>query len=209
MAVRREMGVGWAYHVLLNLFTKPLHVLRRPISQRLSKVPSRPLAQLTLLAAAAATAATKRLLALDGLLDAIHDDALLDQRARRTRLEPAGEDVPAGGAGGHLELEVLRAVDELEHRVRRVVPLPASVLVDAGVPARTVRVARRERLEDLGRERGLEEEGGGLLPRRVRAAFPQGDDLFFFFFRRLSFVVRVCCACVRTGFGEFWFRGYV
>jgi len=181
--------------VFLNLFTKPLHVLRRPISQRLLNVPPRELAEITRLAAAAftiAAALTDPTLALDGLLadnlPPIHDDALLDQRARRTRLEPAGEDVPTGSARGHLELEVLRAVDELEHRVRRVVPLPASVLVDARVPARTPRVARRERLEDFGRERGLEEERRGFLPRWVRAAFPQGDDL--------CRVVSCVCVCV-------------
>lgn len=161
--------------MFLNLFAEPLHVLRRPISQRFSNVPSRALAQLAL-PLAALTTERALALALDGLLDAlplIRDDALPDQRPRRSRLEPIGEDVPAGSARGHLELQILRTVDELENRVRRVVPLPASVLVDAGVPARTERVARRERLEDFGRERGLlEEEGRGFLPRWVRAAFP-------------------------------------
>ena len=185
---------GWTYHVFLNLSPEALHVLGRPISQSLLKVPSRALAQLTLLASSimitAHTTTTtssrkrrkrNRALALDRLRDpplALHgDDALPDQRARRTRLEPSREDVPPGGARGHLEPEVLRPVDELDDRVRRVVPLPPSVLVDARVPARTRRVARRQRLEHFGRERGSEEEGGRFLPRRVRAAFPQRDDL--------------------------------
>ena len=182
---REWVGVG-AHHVFLNLSPEPLHVLLGPISQRLSKVPPRELAQLALPTSHTITAAhtkRKRALALDGLLDPPlitiphGDDALPDQRARRTRLEPAGEDVPARSARGHLEPEVLRPVDELDDRVRRVVPLPVSVLVDARVTPRTLRVARRERLEDFGRERGLEQERRGLLPGWVRAAFAQCDDL--------------------------------
>lgn len=178
--------MGWAYHVFLDLSSEALHVLLRPISQCPLKVQSRALAQLTLLASSTITALTRSkrkrslALALDGLPDpalTLHGDALPDQRARRTRLEPSREDVPPGGARGHLEPEVLRPVDELDDRVRRVVPLPPSVLVDARVPARTRGVARRQRLEYLGRERGLEEEGGRFLPRWVRAAFPQRDDL--------------------------------
>jgi len=195
-----KWGVG-AYHVFLNLSPEPLHVLRRPISQRLSKVPPRALAQLALLTTATTTTTTsssftitavaalskrKRALALDGLLDpplmlmlmhTPHDDALPDQRARRARAEPAREDVPARGARGHLEAQVPWAVDELDDRVRRVVPLPVPVLVHARVPAGALRVARRERREDFGRERGLEQEGRGFLPRRVCAAFAQRDDL--------------------------------
>jgi len=194
--------VGWgvgAYHVFLDLSPEPRHVLRRPISQCLSKVPPRALAQLALLTttttsssfititAVAALSKRKRALALDGLLDPPlmlmlmltphDDDALPDQRARRARLEPTGKDVPARGARGHLEAQVPWPVDELDDRVRRVVPLPVPVLVHARVPAGALRVARRERREDFGRERGLEQEGRGFLPRRVCAAFAQRDDL--------------------------------
>jgi len=97
---------------------------------------------------------------------------LLDERTRRAlrRPKPGREDVPARGARGHLEAHVARAVDELEHRVRRVVARAPAKLVYARVAARALRVARRERLEELGRERGLQQQGGRFLPGWVRAA---------------------------------------
>ena len=164
------------YHVPLNLFPKPFHVLRRSITQRLSKIPPRPLAQLaftltstpTRLAPTRATLGKrKRVLTLNRLLHIPH--ALADQLARRPALEPARQDVPPRGARGHLEPQIARAVDELEHRVRRVVPRAVAELMYARVTAWALRVARRERLEDLGREGGLEEEACGFFPRGVRA----------------------------------------
>ena len=134
----------------------------------------------------AASLPAERTLALDRLLYFLSaTDTTLDQRARRTSLEPAREDVPPRGARRHLELQVSRPVDELEHRVRRIVALPMSELVYARVAARSVRVARRERLEHFGQERGCEEEGAGFLPGRVAAALAQSDDLCRFTSGRL------------------------
>ena len=171
-------------HVPLNLFPKSFHVLRGSITQRLSKVPPRALAQLAAapthaLARLARTRATlgkrQRVLTLDRLPHVPH--ALADQLARRPALQPARQHVPPRGARGHLEPQVARAVDELEHRVRRVVARAVAELVYARVAAWALRVARSERLEDLGRERGLEEEACGFFPRGVRAFLPQRDDL--------------------------------
>ena len=164
--------------MFLNLPLKLLDVLRGPIAQSLSDVPPRPLAQLALLLLA------QRALALHSLADILY--TLPNQRARGPRprlgldLQPAGEDVPPGRARGHLELEVARPIDELEHRVRRVVAWAVAELVDARVPAWAVGVARRERAEDFGSE-GLggrrEEESGGFLPGGVRAFLSERDDL--------------------------------
>ena len=164
--------------MLLNLLPKPLDVLRRSITQRLPNVPPRPLAQLALRLGAPDTdtlGERQRALALNRLLHVPH--ALRDNLARRAALQPARQDVPPRGARGHLEPEVARAVDELEHRVRRVVARAVAELVYARVAARALRVARRERLEDLGREGGLEEEACGFFPRGVRAFLAQCDDL--------------------------------
>jgi len=149
----------------LNLFRKPLDVLRRPITQHLSNVPPRPLAQLTL-----ASALTKRALALDRPFNIPR--ALPDELARRPVLQPRRKDVPTGGARGHLEAQVAGAVDELEHGVRRIVARAVAELVYARVAARAVRVARRERFEDFGREGGLEEEARGFFPGWVRPFLP-------------------------------------
>ena len=165
----------------MNLITKPLHVLRRSITQRLSKIPARPLTQLAPAAPAAPIIITiKRAhaLVLNRLLNILH--ARLDQRTRpllrllppRRLLDPRRKHVPARGARGHLELEIARPVDELEHGVGRIVPRAVSELVYARVAARTVRVARREGFEELGREGGFEEECGRFLPGWVRAFFP-------------------------------------
>ena len=102
---------------------------------------------------------------------------MLNHRAGRLALQPAREHVPPGRARSHLELEVARAVDELEHRVRRIVPLPVAELVDARVPAWPRGVARSERLEDFGREGGLQQESRGLLKGGVRALLTERDDL--------------------------------
>ena len=162
--------------MLLNLLPKPLDVLRRSITQRLPNVPPRPLAQLALRLGAPSTLGERqRALALNRLLQVPH--ALRDQLARRAALQPARQDVPPRGARGHLEPEVARAVDELEHRVRRVVTRAVAELVYARVAARALRVACRERLEDLGREGGLEEEACRFFPRGVRAFLAQCDDL--------------------------------
>jgi hypothetical protein len=137
--------------MLLNLFSKPPNVLPRPIPQRLFKVPPRPLPQLLAVAvalpAAAATALGERALTFphDRLVDVAH--ALPYERARGLGAQPGREDVPPGSARGHLEAEVARAVDELEHRVRRVVALAVAELVYARVAARALCVARCERLE--------------------------------------------------------------
>jgi hypothetical protein len=156
--------------MLLNFIPKPLDVLRRSITQRLSKIPPCPLAQLAL----TALGLTKRklTLALNSLLNILH--AHIHQRPRRrARLDEAGgKHVPPRRARRHLELEIPRSVDELQHRVRRIVPRAVSELVYARVAARTVCVARREGFEEFGREGGLEEERGGFLPGRVRALFP-------------------------------------
>ena len=189
MGTPRVQSLNTTYHMLLNLITKPLDVLRRSIPQRLSKIPPRPQTQLALALISTSTLTLtltpKRTqpLALNRLLNTLH--ARLNQRPRPlaplppgTRLEePRGKHVPARGARGHLKLEVARPVDELEHGVRRVVPRTASELVYARVAARTPRVARREGLEELGRERRFEQEGGGPFPGWVRAFLPQRDDL--------------------------------
>jgi hypothetical protein len=148
-------------------------------------VPPRALAQLAASPATISTstststfsatpAAASLALAPDHLVDiplAAHAP-LLDERARRALRgpKPGREDVPARGARGHLEAHVARAIDELEHRVRRVVARAPAKLVYARVAARALRVARRERLEELGRERGLQQQGGRFLPGWVRAA---------------------------------------
>ena len=129
------------------------------------EVPSRPWAQLASLLPLA-----ERALAHDRVLDVPH--AVLDERAGGLALQPARQYVPPGCAGGHLELEIARAVDELEHRVRRIVPLPVAELVDARVAARARGIARGERLEDLGRERGLQEETCGLFESGMCALLP-------------------------------------
>ena len=54
----------------------------------------------------------------------------------------------------------------------RIVPRAVSEFVYARVAAWTLRVAFREGLEEFGRERGLEEERGGLFPGWVRAFLP-------------------------------------
>lgn len=160
----------------LNLFTKPLDVFRGPIPQYLSNVPPRALAQLTPLALALTlTALTPRALALDRLLDVPH--ALLHKRARRLRLKPAREHIPPRSARRHLKLDVPRAIDELEHRMRRIVPRTMSKLVYARVAAGPLRVARRERVKDFGHERGPQEEACCFFPRWVRALFAERDDL--------------------------------
>jgi hypothetical protein len=135
--------------MLLNLFSKPPHVFPRPVPQRLFKVPPRPLPQLAVAVAVAlpATALGERALTFphDRLVDVAH--ALPYERARGLGAQPGREDVPPCGARGHLEAEVARAVDELEHRVRRVVALAVAELVYARVAARALCVARCERLE--------------------------------------------------------------
>lgn len=153
----------------LNFSRKPLDVLRRSITQRLSNVPPRPLAQRAL------ATLSERALVLNRLLDVPR--ALPDQLPRRPVLQPGRKDVPTRGARGHLEPEVARAVDELEHGVRRVVARAVAELVYARVAAGALRVARRERFENFRGQGRLEEEARGFFPGRVRAFFPQCDDL--------------------------------
>ena len=148
--------------MLLDLISKSFHVLRGPIAQCLLEIPSRSFAQLASLLPLA-----ERALAHHRVLDVPH--AVLDERAGGLGFQPAREHVPPGCARGHLELEVARPVDELEHRVRRIVPLSVAELVDARIPARARGIARGERLEDLGRERGLQEETCGLFEGGVCA----------------------------------------
>ena len=157
--------------MLLDLIPKSFDVLVGPIAQCLLEIPSRPRAQLAPLLPLA-----KRALAPHRGADVV-PHAVLDHRAGRLAPQPAREHVPPGGARGHLELEVARAVDELEHRVRRVVPRAVAELVDARVTPRTPGVARRERFEDFGREGGLQQEARGLFPGGVRALLPERDDL--------------------------------
>jgi len=157
--------------VLLDLITKSFDVLFGPIAQSLLEVPPRPLAQ-----RASFLTLAERALALHRVADVPY--AVLDERAGGLVLQSVREHVPTGRARGHLELEVARAVDELEHRMRRIVTRPVAELVDARVPARARGVACCERLEDLGRERGLQEETCGLFKGGVRALLPQRDDLF-------------------------------
>ena len=161
------------YHVFLNFLPKPLDILRRSISQRLSNIPPRALAQLTLTLALFLLARCKCALALtlDRLAHIPHRALVLDQRARRLRLEPAREDVPPRRARSHLEPEVARPINELEHRVRRVVARAVAKLVHARVAALAMCVARRERVEYFGCERGLQEEARGFLPGWMRALF--------------------------------------
>jgi len=130
------------------------------------------LAQLALTHTFTLTALSKRAraLALNSLLNISH--APFDQRTRRSCLEPGRKDVPPRSARRHLELQVAWAVDELEHRVRGIVPGPMSELVYARVPPWALGVARREGFEELGCERGLEEEPGGFFPGGVRAFLP-------------------------------------
>lgn len=135
--------------MLLDLISKSFDVLLGPIAKCLLEIPSRPLAQLTSLLPLA-----KRALALHRIADIV-PHAVLNHRAGRLALQPGREHVPPCRARSHLELEVARAVDELEHRVRRIVPLPVAELVDTRISARTRGVALRERFEDLGREGGL------------------------------------------------------
>jgi hypothetical protein len=161
--------------MLMNLISKPLHVLRRSITQRLSKIPPCRQTQLSL-----ALTITKRThtLALDRPFDFLLH-APLHKRTRTRRrlgpaatLEPRRKHVPARGARCHLKLDVPRAVDEFQHGVRRIVPRAAPELVYARVAARTVCVTRREGFEEFGREGGLQEERGGFLPGWVCAFFP-------------------------------------
>ena len=165
------------HHVSLNLFPKSFGVLPGPITQRLSNVPPRALPQLTRTLGPASTTTlgtdlTKRApaLALNRLLHITY--ALPDDLARRPVLQPSTKDVPPRGARGHLKSEVPRAIDELEHRVRRIVSRAMAELVYARVAARALRVARREGVEELGRQGGLEEETRGLFPGWERALFP-------------------------------------
>jgi hypothetical protein len=163
------------YHVPLNLFPKSFDVLPGPITERLSEIPPRALPQLTRTLGSASTLAinlTKRalVLALNRLLHIPH--TVSDDLARRPVLQPSTKDIPPRGARGHLESEVPRAVDELEHRVRRIVARAMAELVYARVAARALRVARREGVEELGCQGGLEEEARGFFPGWERAFFP-------------------------------------
>lgn len=155
--------------MLLNFIPKPLDVLRRSITQCLSKIPPCPLTQLAFALTFTFTFAlgltptpnhTKRNfpLTLNSLSNIFH--AHLHKPTRRLpRLDkPRRKHVPARGARRHLKLEIARSVDELQDRVRRIVPRAVSEFVYARVAARTVCVARRERFEDLGCEGGLEQE---------------------------------------------------
>jgi hypothetical protein len=129
------------------------------------EIPSRSVAQLASLLTLAERTLTHHCIA-----DVPH--TVLDERAGGLALQSFREHVPPGCASGHLELEVARAVDELEHRVRRIVPLPVAELVDARIPARTRGIARGERLENLGREGGLQEETCGLFESGVCTLLP-------------------------------------
>jgi hypothetical protein len=66
------------------------------------------------------------------------------------RTQPARKDVPSRSARRHLKLEVARTVDELEHRVGRVVARTMAELVDARVAAWTGCVAGCEGAEEFG-----------------------------------------------------------
>ena len=153
------------YHVLLDLIPKSFNVLCGPIAQCLLEIPSCPVAQLASLLPLAKCALTYHCVA-----DVPY--AVLDERASGLALEPFREHVPPGCASGHLELEVAWAVDELEHRVRRIVPRPVAELVDARIPTRTRSITRGERLENLGGEGGLQEEACGFFEGGMRALLP-------------------------------------
>jgi hypothetical protein len=162
--------------VLPNLPFKPLDVLCGPITQRFSDVPSRPLAQLAVLPF------IERALALYRLADIRY--ALLDQRARGPEPglsplhhPPARKDIPPRSARGHLKLEVARTIDELEHRMRRIVAWAIAKFVDARVAAWTGCVARCERGEEFGCEGGRGEESCGFFPGGVCAFLTERDDL--------------------------------
>lgn len=92
-------------------------------------------------------------------------------------VQPRSEHLPADRARGHLELDVVRVVHKLEHRVRRVVARPVAVLVDARVPARPVSVPRGEGLEELACEGVIQQEGVGAVEGGAVAVLRVGNYL--------------------------------
>jgi hypothetical protein len=98
--------------MLMNFIPKPLDVLRRSITQRLSKIPPCPLTQLALTAFALGPTKRKLTLSFKRLFNIFY--ARLNQRTRRRpRLDkPRRKHVPARSTRCHLELEVSRSVDE-------------------------------------------------------------------------------------------------
>lgn len=85
--------------------------------------------------------------------------------------------LPTDSARRHVELDIPWVIDQLEDGMRRVVALTVAELVNPCVPSRTVCVARRKGLEDLGREPRFEQESVGPLVSWQVALLAHGNDL--------------------------------